>query len=196
MIPDPGGGENVSSEKTTTPAMGGGSKRMRTFAEILHEEQNNRNILEVKISRASNRDGLMIKPLNEEDISEFLFNIVGLKAEDCVGIALRTHRHNTKEIKLKKNVDPSAHIRLNAVEFKDHFITIQKQTNNVTRVTFKNVPMNIPDEEIIHHCKVYGEPVNNEVHYERPSARTRGVPGSTRYVMVKMKAGKQFENYY
>ena len=33
-------------------------------------------------------------------------------------------------------------------------------------VTFKNVPLNVPDEEIIHLCISYGSSVENKVHYE------------------------------
>ena len=210
---DPGGGPKGSSisensglsySSATAPATGGGSDsskpRMRTFAEILHEEQNHRNILEVKLERLSiadeNGDKIKAKTLNEDDICDFLFDIVQLKVEDCAGIALRTHRYDTKEIKLKKNVDPSPYLRSDPVVYKNHKITITKQTNNLTRVTFRNVPYNIPDEEIIHLCKVYGEPFENRVYYEKPSARTRGIPQSTRYVQMKMAAGKQFENYY
>ena len=68
--------------------------------------------------------------------------------------------------------------------------------NNLTRVTFKNVPFNIPDEEIIHLCQVYGDPVNNAVKYEKPNSNTRGIPGSTMFVEMKITQGKQFENYY
>ena len=65
--------------------------------------------------------------------------------------------------------------------------------NNRARVT---IPFNIPDEEIIHLCKVYGEPINNKVHYENPTRNSRGVSGSTRYVEMILKPGMQFENYY
>ena len=68
-------------------------------------------------------------------------------------------------------------------------------SGSITRVTFKNVPFNIPDEEIINLCECYGEPINNVVEYERGSRTTRGVQGSTRYVEMKMLPGKQFENY-
>ena len=60
----------------------------------------------------------------------------------------------------------------------------------------KNLPFNIPDKEIIHLCKVYGEPINNKVYYENPTRSTRGVPGATRYVEMRLKPGMQFENYY
>ena len=53
-----------------------------------------------------------------------------------------------------------------------------------------------PDEEIINLCECYGEPINNVVQYEKGSKATRGVPGSTRYVEMKMLPGKQFEKIY
>ena len=68
--------------------------------------------------------------------------------------------------------------------------------NNLTKVTMMNVPFNVPDEEIFHLFKVYGEPVMNRVHYEHPTRNSRGVPGSTRYVEMKMNPGMQFENFY
>ena len=38
--------------------------------------------------------------------------------------------------------------------------------------------------------------MNNKVNYENPTRNTRGVPGSTRFVEMRMKPGMQFENYY
>ena len=190
---------------TMTPAAGRDSEgsppgRMRNFAEILNDEQHHRNILEVKLWRTSQCDesGAEVKAkiLSEVDLSEFLFDILQLKIEDCLGIALRTHRYDTKEIKLKKGVDPTPYLLDTPKLFKGHEFTVRKQMNNLTRVTFKNVPFNIPDEEIIHLSQVYGEPLNNEVKYEKASRVTRGVPGSTRYVEMKLSHGKQFENYY
>ena len=114
-----------------------------------------------------NNNGKTVKAptLYETDLSEFFFDVIKLKIEDCLGIALRTHRYDTKEIKLKRGVDPSPYLTLTPHLFKGHEITTKKQMNNLTRVTLKNVPFNIPDEEIIHLCKVYGEPINNKVHY-------------------------------
>ena len=71
--PDPGGGGRDSSPKTTTPADGRGSipRIMIALAEILCDEKNHRNILEVKIVRKNSSVNMVIKPLNEEEISEF-----------------------------------------------------------------------------------------------------------------------------
>ena len=209
--PPPGGGPphnisppHASLSNPTTPASGGGSSdrtpyRMRNFAEILNDEQHHRNILEVKLIRKSetiNGELIKSKTLSEADISELLFDIIKLKVEDCEGIALRTYRYDTKEIKLKRGTNPTPYLITSPITFKGHEVTVKKQMNNLTRVTFKNVPFNIPDEEIIHLCKVYGEPLNNKVNYERPTLNTRSVPGSTRFVEMKLNPGAQFENYY
>ena len=195
---------HTTLSKPMTPASGGGSSdktpcKMRNFAEILHDEQHYRNILEVKLIRKSetiNGEQIKSKTLTEADISELFFDIIKLKVDDCEGIALRTYRYDTKEIKLKRGTDPTPYLTPSPISFKGHEITIKKQMNNLTRVTFKNVPFNIPDEEIIHLCKIYGEPLNNKVNYERPNLNTRSVPGSTRFVEMKLNPGAQFENYY
>ena len=158
---DPGGGpQHLGSSITVpstnpnlssmTPASGGDRDasypgRLRNFAEILSEEQHHRNILEVKLVRTSttNDAGEVVKAktLTEVDLSEFFFDILKLKVEDCLGIALRTHRYDTKEIKLKKGVDPSPYLFETPKLFKGHEFSIKKQMNNLTRVTFKNVPL-------------------------------------------------------
>jgi hypothetical protein len=58
-----------------------------------------------------------------------------------------------------------------------------KQMNNVTKWSFRNVPFNVPDEEIIQLCRCYGSPVRNKVNYEKMfNSRNRGMMGSTRWV--------------
>jgi hypothetical protein len=110
---------------------------------------------------------------------------------------LRTSRFDTKEVKLKPEIDATQYLTGNTpIIFKDHEVEVSRQSANVTTVTFRNVPFNIPDEEIINLCECYGEPVNNSVTYEKPSKNSRGVSGSARNVKTKLKQGKQFENFY
>ena len=126
-----------------------------------------------------------------------LFDVIKVKPSDCLAVALYTSRSDTKEVKLKPDVDPTPYLTgCSPILFKDHEVEVKRQSANVTMVTFRNVPFNIPDEEIINLCRCYGEPVNNIVTYDKPSKATRGVPGSSRKVEMKMKPGKQFENFY
>ena len=77
-------------------------------------------MLIVKLTKIVNYvDGAEVKPvsLNMEDIGE-LFDVIKVKAEDCAGLALTTNRYDTKEINLKKDVDPTSYL-LSPFEFKD-----------------------------------------------------------------------------
>ena len=139
--PPPGGGlPHTNLSNPMTPAHDGVSsdktpRRLRNFAEILNEEQHHRNILEVKLVRNSetiNGELVKSKTLTEADLSEFFFDIIKLKMEDCEGIALRTYRYDTKEIKLKRGTDPTPYLTPSPITFKGHEITIKKQMNNLT----------------------------------------------------------------
>ena len=69
--------------------------------EIINEVQHYRNILEVKLFRTSeikdNGDVEKAKTLTEVDLSEFFFDVLKLKMDDCHGLALRTHRYDTQK---------------------------------------------------------------------------------------------------
>ena len=83
------------------------------------------------------------------------------------------------------------------VTFKEHNVTVSQQRLNITRVTFRYVPLNVPDEEIINLCLTYGKPVDNVVFYERLSnPRNKGHTGSTRFVDMELNEGMTFNNYY
>ena len=173
----------------------GGPKQMRTFAQILADERETRNILEIKLTKICTGDGVKPENLSLEKIGELMFDVLKLKTDDCDRVALVTNRYDTKEVKLKPGVDPTPYLITDPITFYDHQVIVRVQSSKSVQVTFKDVPLCIPDEEIINLCKCYGEPVNNEVSY-RPSDLTRGIPGSTRFVEMILQPGKQFENYY
>ena len=173
-------------------------KQMRTFAQIIADERQTRNILEIKLTKISSGGvGNHVKPenLSLEKIGELMFDVIKLKTEDCAKVALVTNRYDTKEVMLKPGVDPTPYLIAEPITFYDHEVIVRVQSSKSVQVTFKDVPLCIPDEEIINLCKCYGEAVNNEVTY-RHSELTRGVQGSTRFVEMKLMPGKQFENYY
>ena len=64
-------------------------------------------------------------------------------------------------------------------------------------VTFKNVPLNVPDEEILNLCAAYGKPADNIVHYDTlNNIKGKNLPGSTRFVDMELDQGVTFENFY
>jgi hypothetical protein len=99
-------------------------------------------------------------------------------------------------VKFKPGVDISPYIRSSFL-FKGYEVSTMKQMKNATKVSFRNVPFSVPDEEIIELCKCYGNPVNNKVHFEKlNNSRNRGMMGSTRWVEVEFKAGVSMNNFY
>ena len=208
--PPPGGGSeygatvnqiHVPDQRTATSTWVKGSVTGgRSFAKIIEDEQKERNILELQISRNSIEDELgnmnKVKPLNFEDLGEFLFDVLKINPDDCVSFNFSSGRYDQREVKFKPFVDTTPYLRLTPITFKDHEISVRKQRQNTVRVSFKNVPLNVPDEEILNICNSYGKPVS-QVSYEKlNNIRGYKVTGSTRYVDVELEQGVCFENYY
>ena len=166
--PPPGGGvwhgqnhatNNSSSNMTSAWAGGAGAaghpRRQRSFAEIMSDQMKNRNILEIILTKIEKTDSegkvFKHKNLTFDEIGAFLFDILKISPSDCLRFNYTTGRYDTREIMFKPGVDLSAYI--GSYIFLDHEIVTRKQRSNVTKITFKNVPLNIPDEEIIHLCE-------------------------------------------
>ena len=114
--------------------------------EILAEANETRNILEIKLSKLKvENEGVMGKAKNilYKDISILIFDEIGSKPEDCVGVALSTARYDTKEVQVKPGVDPTHYISRGPIPFKDHLVEVRLMTGSISRITFKNVPFNI-----------------------------------------------------
>ena len=167
QTPPPGGGPGggppqhqpqlaTTSLPTMTPERTGDGAtdtpcRMRTFEEIIAQEKKRRNILTVKMTKIVKFfDGKEVKDKNltMEDIGEFIFDILKVKIDECAGLSLSTSRYDTKEINLKPGIDPTTYLTKEPIIFKGHSITVTQQRIDTTKVTFKNVPWDIPDEEL------------------------------------------------
>ena len=188
-------GKDSSLSTTTAWAVGGQSStenKMRSFAEIIAAERHNRNILEIHLVKQEPN----IKPLSHDDLAELLFDVLHIDYNQCLGFNYSTGRYSVREVKFKPGIDISTFVK-NSLDFKGHEVSTKKQVNNRTKVTFRNVPFNIPDEEIIELCKCYGSPVENKVNYEKLfNARNKGMMGGTRWVEMEMKPGVYFNNFY
>ena len=219
-LADSGGGPQAPQVHITSPssstqstltyakALGGqpgDSSHLRKYAEIIATQKTQRNVLELKMKKlnplnSADQDNIPTKSLNFDDISELIFEVLNIQFEECIGVDYFTGRYDTREIMLKPEVDSSKYINSTPIIYKDHEITVKKMLNDVTKVTFKNVPMYVPDEEILHLCGVYGVVVDNKVYWEQLRVTTstkRGVLTSpTRYVLMHLNNGAQFNNFY
>ena len=144
-----------------------GPPNMRNFARIMEDEKKQRNVLELKVTKIRPESGPNPANLTHEDLGELLFDILQVPIKDCIAFDYNTGRYDVKQVKLKPGVPVHDIIARAPVTFKDHVVTVSQQRLNITRVTFRYVPLNVPDEEIINLCLTYGKPVENRVLYER-----------------------------
>ena len=198
---DPGGGhepplgvheQHGQEFMTSARAEGGGQAnkepKRRSFAEIIASEKVNRNIVQIYLKKIpqwqQNGDYFNPKSLNYDDLGEFIFDIVKINFKDCLSFNFNSGRYDSREIKFKQEIDVTPYLTpSDPFTFKGHEIRIKKQRNNVTKATFKHVPLNIPDEELLRLCSFYGKPVDHIVHVERlTNMRNKGMAGSTRWI--------------
>ena len=121
--------------------LGGKPLNSRTFLEIIEEEKKNRNILDIQLERNNIENP---RYLTFDDIGELIFDVIKIEPKDCLSCNNNTGRSDTKHIKLKPGVNISQFSTSSPIIFKEHSVTVRKQLSNVTRVTFKNVPLNVP----------------------------------------------------
>ena len=170
---------------------------MRSFIQILEDEKKNRNILEINMTKIFSDPNNKPKGLTFDDLGELIFDVMQIKPEECLSFDYNTGRYDSRQIKFKPDVSIDKYVSKDPITFKDHLISTRKQLNNITRVTFRNVPLNVPDEEIINLCLCYGTPIDNKVSYEvLTNAKNRGQTGSTRYVDMEFEKDMIMENYY
>ena len=174
-----------------------GPPNMRNFAKIMEDEKKQRNVLELKVTKIRPESGPNPANLTYEDLGELLFDVLHVPIKDCLAFDYNTGRYDIKQVKMKPGAPVSEIIAQSPVTFKDHTVTVSQQRLNITRVTFKYVPLNVPDEEIINLCLTYGKPIDNTVLYERLSnPKNKGHTGSTRFVDMELHEGMTFNNYY
>ena len=170
----------------------------RSWQQIFQDARDNRNIIELHITRIQQAEQApQSKPLNHDDLSDFLFKILKIKRGDIVGIDYSGSGYGHREVELKAGVDPDPFIRTAAETYMNHKISVKKEMKKTTtKVLFRNVPLNVPDEEIINLAMCYGS-VEGWVSREKlNNAKDRGMNGSNRTVEVNLNEGASFENYF
>ena len=173
-----------------------GDKVQRPYLQQVEEAIRNRNIIEINLQEMNGRGNST--PLSETDIAVIFFDMLHIRPEDATRIATRTSSFLTREIELKPGVNATNHLHggehfTYKREWRIHATT---QCVRYTRVTFRDVPLNVEDEEIVHLCSFFGEVRKKTVMKEEAGAVTRGVRKSTRYVDMRFKYGAYLNNFY
>ena len=118
-----------------------------------------------------------------------------MKESDSIGL---DYFYGHKEIELREGVEVTPYLHVDTpIKFLDFNIFVKRQeTNFATKILFRNVPLNVPDEELVNLALCYGQPVG-EVRRERlTNPKDKGKFGSNRTMDVLLNHGCAFENFY
>ena len=92
--------------------------------------------------------------ISDSQLGDFIFNELKFPIEDVLRLGFSTGRNDTKEILVKFSADltniTTDHLNPPHHRYKDYKISISTLDDKTTKVTFINVPLSVPDEEIRH----------------------------------------------
>ena len=138
--------------------------------------------------------------LSELHMSELIFNTLKIPAECCIELDMQTGRYEKKELLVTPNTDLTNALTTDTPKlFRQHEVRVTVISNLATKVTFKGVPITVPNEELIHLCSHYGRLVDGIVRRQiiRLGSNTKHViNNSTRSVQVQLHPGKFLKNFY
>ena len=191
--PGPPGPFNSTPLNSGTSAWAGArSNGDRSYAQIISDSKSlTANIvLKIKLEPCSGDKKSM--NISDSQLGDFIFNDLKLPVDDVLQLGFSTGRNNSKEILVKyttdvrnittNNINPPHHL------YKDYKITISTLDDKSTKITFINVPLNVPIEEIRHLCKVYGKLTDGTVHtvpVKLEGQNKATLPGATRTGQVR-----------
>ena len=208
---DPGGGEQPQRQPNqvkpgqtfagAAQAASGTVPGGRSWLQIFSEAKEKRNILEIHVNRIDNtnssNDDNQQKPkaLTFDELSDFIFKILKIKETDNIGL---DYFYGHKEIELKAGVDLTPYLHMDTpIRYLEYDIFVKKQeTHFATRVLFRNVPLNVPDEELVNLALCYGHPVGGVRRERLTNYKDKGKLGSNRSLDVILNPGSTFENYF
>jgi hypothetical protein len=181
----------------------------RTYAKIKADaiatanDSSSKITLQFKLSKIQTRaeDGTSVIPrsLSQDQFGDFLFEELGIDLKNCLELDT-TGRWDTKELVLKAGTRVQHLLTTDQPRtYLQHEILVNQIVKNTTKVTFKTVHPDVPNEEIIQICMAYGEVIDNKVYRENMRIGTvhkRSVQGTTRSVDMRLQEGKFLRNFY
>ena len=89
--------------------------------------------------------------LTETHMTDLIFNILKIPAKCCIELDMQTGRYKNKVLLVSPNTDLTQALTGDSPKiFKQHEMFVTIISNKATKVTFKGVPLTVPNEEILH----------------------------------------------
>ena len=179
---------SVAASATKDPWSSAESKlcKARNYEEILKESKDEaKNVLNVRIEKIRSQE--WVQGLTQEDVEHILFNELKIDVDAVVEVDI-TSRYNFKEIIFKKDHDIVKYQRPPFL-FKGHMVTAgsSAKLRNMVKITFRNVPRSVPDEELLHFCSKFGHVHDRTVFYGKYfSGNFAGLHNGTRWLNIEL----------
>ena len=185
----PGSYASAAASAMTDPwGLDGKICPMRRYERIIEASKNdNNNVLNVKLEKQRSKE--IIPFLTQADIESILFEELKIDI-DAVEEVDVSSRYNHKEIVFKKDHDVLKY-RRPPFMYKGHLVTVgsNSSSRNLTKITFRNVPRSVPDEELINFCFSFGQPEETRTVYygKYLSGNFKGLYNGTRWLTMELK---------
>jgi hypothetical protein len=166
----------------------------RTYAEIMHEYNQNLNVLEISSQKIDFDTNTTNRNISFADFSDFVLETLQVRPEDCVSYGHAEFGFNNKELKFRAGVDISSYCR--SYTFRGHTILVKRQGGRTVRVTFRDVPHFVLDEELRNIVETFGKAADDRVYYEPGDGRMKGLVNvNTRHIDMEL-GNMQMPNYF
>ena len=183
---------------------------IRPFLDIIKDASSNRNILEIHITKtlqgsmASNATTAKATGAREELISfdtmaDFLFSHLQIDPNTCTTYNHSLSNPSTKELAFQPGFKiPNKYIDSWTITkgSNTYFITTKLQTGTKVRLVFRECPLSIPDDEILHIARTFCNPTDDIVYYEQMNSKGKSIRSGTRYLEVELKPGVVLPTYF
>ena len=188
-------GSYASVTMTSSWGLDGIKCQSRSYEEILIEAEKSqtKNVLRIKIEKLRSKE--FVPGLSPQDIENILFDEVNIDIDEVREVDLT--RYGVKEVYFNSDHDLKKYERSPFV-YKGHMVSIGNNFDlkRQTKVTFLNVPRDIPDEEIIHFCSHFGKVKDKTVYYgKHHGGKLNGLYNGSRWVEMEIDTRKDLINY-
>ena len=160
-------------------------------------------ILSIKLQRppASNQEAE--KPLSQLDWGELLFNSCGINPGDIRGVDFAAGGALNCEVKLTDNADITSYVGISG-SYKNYSYNTLGPAEAEVLVTFKGVPLEVPDIEITWLLKSYGYKPSPEGVRHSPASVTsldkevscKALESTTRSIRATPPTGRRLRGFY
>ena len=139
--------------------------------------------------------------LSHDQWSKLIFGTFKLPLTEVEGIDFHAGGINAVELKFKEKFDTS-HLINSTANYEGRSFTLSKQEMGSTKVTFKNVPFSVPDEELLHLVKSYGGKMETkQVEHEKvavklPDGEIKHFESTTRSIHATFPPNRRLRTFY